>query len=416
MSTEEHGVGRAIDRRFFLKALVAGTATALVAACQSAAPAAPTSAPAKPAEAPAKPTTAPAAGAKPTAAPAAAAAPAWEKQWNDLIEAAKKEGTIVISGPPTQEVRTQLTSKFKERFGVEMEYLGGRSGDLMTRVESERQAGQYTLDAMIGGAQTLYTRVYGGKISDPLPPVLINPEATDPKGWKTGKLWFMDPEGSHILRITNNYSHFLGVNEQYQNPAEIKGWKDLLDPKFKGKIAAYDPTVSGAGWPPAAYLLKVLGEDFIRGLYQGQEVAITRDDRQMSDWIARGTYPIALSPGSNEMESLKRDGFKIVILRDLPDAPGTVSAGFGLIALVNKAPHPNAAKLFVNWIAMKEGGEVYNRAQVSISNRADVQSTWAPDYMVPKPGVDYFDTYDWDFTLSGFNPEQIDLMKRLTAR
>jgi iron(III) transport system substrate-binding protein len=403
-----------MDRRLFLRTLAAGAATALVAACQSAAPAAPTSAPAKPTAA-AK-TEAPVAGAKPDAkAPAAAAKPAWEQQWNDLLEAAKKEGSITISGPPTQEVRTELTAKFKDRFGIEMEYLGGRSGDLMTRVESERQAGQYTLDAMIGGAQTLYTRVYG-KISDPLPPVLIHPEATDPTKWKTGKLWFMDPENAHILRITNQASHFLGVNEQYQNPAEIKAWKDLIDPKYKGKIAAFDPTVSGPGWPPAGYMLKTLGEDYVRALYQGQEVAITRDERQMSDWLARGTYPIAVSPGSNEVESLKKDGFKIAILRDLPDAPGSVSAGFGLIALVNKAPHPNAAKLFVNWMATQEGGEVYNRAQLTISNRTDVKSEWAPDYMVPTPGVEYFDTYDWDFTINGFNPESTEMMKRFIAR
>ncbi len=103
-------------------------------------------------------------------------------------------------------------------------------------------------------------------------------------------------------------------------------------------------------------------------------------------------------------------------MKDLPDAPGTVSAGFGLIGLVNKAPHPNAAKLFLNWIAMKEGSEVYNKSQVTVSNRTDVNNEWVPDYMLPTPGVDYFDSYDWQWTLDGFSPDELEKMKRLTVK
>jgi iron(III) transport system substrate-binding protein len=399
-----------------LKSLAVGSAT-LLAACQSApaAPAKPTEAPAAAkAAAPAKPTEAPAAAK--AAAPAAPASAGWEKAWTDLIDAAKKEGSLILSGPPTPDVRQRVPAVFKERFGIEVEYLGGRTGDLLTRVESERAAGQYTLDAMIAGAQSMYTRAYGNKILDPIPPALVHPEASDGGKWTTGKLWFMDPENQYVLRITNNASHSITVNTEYIDPSQIKLWKDLLSPQYKGKITAHDPTVSGAGWPPAAYLMKMLGEDYIRQLYQGQEIAITRDDRQMSDWIARGTYPISISAGSNEVELLKKDGFKITVLKDLPDAPGTVSAGFGLIGLVNRAPHPNAAKLFVNWISMKEGGEVYNKAQVTVSNRTDVNSDWVPDYMRPTPGVDYFDSYDWQWTLDGFKPEELEKMKRLTEK
>jgi iron(III) transport system substrate-binding protein len=407
-----HLTERKIARRSFLKSLAVGSAT-LLAACQSA----PAATPAKPTEAPAAPAK-PAAPAAPasTNAPAAAVNAGWEKQWNDLIEAAKKEGNLVLSGPPTPEVRQQVPAAFKERFGIETEYLGGRTGDLLTKIESERSANQYTLDAMIAGAQSMYTRAYGGKLLDPIPPVLINPEASDGSKWKAGKLWFMDPDNQYILRITNNASHNLTLNTEFVDPTPIKQWKDLLKPEYKGKICAHDPTVSGAGWPPAAYLMKELGEDYIRQLYQGQELGITRDDRQMSDWLARGTYPISISAGSNEVEMLKNDGFKILVIKDLPDAPGTVSAGFGLIGLVNKAPHPNAAKLFVNWIAMKEGGEVYNRAQVTNSNRTDVNNDWAPDYTKPTPGVNYFDSYDWQWTLDGFKPEELEKMKRLTVK
>ena len=116
------------------------------------------------------------------------------------------------------------------------------------------------------------------------------------------------------------------------------------------------------------------------------------------------------------IETLKAEGFPIEVLRDLPDAPGQVSGGFGLVALANNAPHPNAARLFVNWMAMREGNETYNRAEVLVSTRTDVDSSWAPPYIVPRPGVDYFDTYDWEFTVNSRAPEEVARLRRLTGQ
>lgn len=261
----------------------------------------------------------------------------------------------------------------------------------------------------------MYTRAYNGKFLDPIPPAFVPPDVSEASRWVSGKPWFMDPDQKYILRITNYSSHFLSVNTQFADATEIKTWRDLLNPKYKAKVSAPDPTISGAGWPPINYLMKQLGEDYISGLYKDNQVGVSRDARQISDWLARGQYPLSIGTGTAEIEALKKDGFPIVVLHDLPDAPGTLSAGFGLIGLVNQAPHPNAAKLFVNWIAGKDGGEVYNKAQVTVSARTDVQNIWAPDYIIPTPGVNYFDTYDWDWTVNGFNPEALEKIKRLTG-
>jgi iron(III) transport system substrate-binding protein len=410
-----------VSRRTFIGLIGLGGSAILISACQSAGPppspttakpAAPTSAPATAAPkaeapAPAKPAT--------EAKPAAAAAD-WKQQWDTLVDAAKKEGTVVVSGPPTQAVRQELPKAFKERFGFELEYLGGRSGDLMTRLKSERAAGQYTLDAMIAGATTLYTQAYPEKMLDPIRPQLFVPEAADGSNWRRGSLWFMDPEDQYILRLSNQQSLQIAVNSQFMDPKEITSWKNLLEPKYKGKISVYDPTVSGPGSNTGAYLIQTLGDEFFRGLYRDQDPGISREERQLADWLARGQYPITLGLGAAELEPLKNDGFPIVVVRDLPEAAGTISAGFGLVALVNKPAHPNAAKLFVNWMAMKEGSEVYNKAQVTVSNRTDINSTWAPDYTVPKDGVSYFDTYSWEFTNSERSPESLERVKRLMEK
>jgi iron(III) transport system substrate-binding protein len=246
--------------------------------------------------------------------------------------------------------------------------------------------------------------------------VLIHPEATDPSKWIKGAPWYMDPENQYILRISNYASLSLTTNTQFVRAEEITGFRDLLRPEYRGRISVYDPIRPGTGWNTANYLLKTLGEDYVKALYQDQQVGVSNEYRVLADWMARGRYPISLGLGTEEIERLRKDGFPIVARRDFADAAGIVTAGFGLVMLMQPAPHPNAAKLFVNWIAMKEGNEVYNRAQMSVSTRRDVDNAWAPDYTIPAAGVDYFDTYDWEFTVNSRAPEEIARLQRLTGQ
>lgn len=393
-------------RRRFLATLTIGAGAALLAACQAQSPPAP-SEPAKPAappaeKAPLSKVEGPAAAPAKDAPAAATKAPAdWEKQWQELIEAAKKEGKVVLSGPPTPEVRTQVPARFKERFGIEVEYLGGRRGELVVRLASERAAGVYTVDVVVGGAQTIATEFYPQKLIDPIRPILIHPEVTDPTKWRPGKIWFIDPDDTYALRLVNSVSPILAINTSKVKPEEIKSSKDLLDPKFKGLIGQDDPTVSGSGSNLAAYLNQQLGEEFIRKLYVDQRAQFTTDRRQLSDWLGRGVAPIVINPNDADViEPLLRDGFPISVIQNLPDLPANVTAGSGVMILLNKAPNPNAAKLLVNWLASKEGMETYSKAEKGVPLRTDVDDSWAHDYQIPKPGVKYFDTYDWQFTLS----------------
>jgi iron(III) transport system substrate-binding protein len=288
---------------------------------------------------------------------------------------------------------------------------------LVTRLVAERAAGQYTVDVILGGAAGLYTHAYPEKMLDPLAPALVHPEVTDPSRWLSGRVWFMDPEQQYILRLSQHLTNEVAVNTQYVRAEELRSWRDLLDPRYRGKISSGDPGVPGTGSATAAYLLRVLGEDYVRALYQGQQLGISRDTRQLSEWLARGTYPISLDLGAREIEPLKADGFPIaVVLRDDPEVLPPMAVGFGLGALMNGAPHPSAGKLFLNWIAMREGQEVWNRTQGSVSVRTDVSNAWAPEYTVPKPGVEYFDNVGWDWTFEARSPAQMERLKALTGR
>jgi iron(III) transport system substrate-binding protein len=342
----------------------------------------------------------------------------WQPQWDALVAAARQEGTVVLGGaPPTPETRQELPEAFKRRFGVTMEYLAtttGSTADVVNKAVAERSAGQHTIDVIVGGSDPLYSVGYPEKLFDPIPPALIHPEATDPARWTGGKVWYMDPDQQYILRLSNQVSLQLSVNTDSVNPAEFKSWRDLLDPRYTGRISAFDYGVPSTGSVVGLFLFEMLGEDYVKALYQGQRVTLSQDARQIGDWLARGTYPITLGLGARDIEALRREGFPIAVaLTGLPDAPSYLTAGFGLAVLVNQAPHPNAAKLLVNWLAMPEGQEVWNRTQRLVSVRTDLDNSWAPDYIIPKPGVQYVDNYEWERTLTKRGPDQVEHLKQL---
>ncbi|HEX6511485.1 MAG TPA: extracellular solute-binding protein, partial [Chloroflexota bacterium] len=193
-------------------------------------------------------------------------------------------------------------------------------------------------------------------------------------------------------------------------------WNDLLKPEYKGKMIALDPTQPGSGGQCGAYLLKTLGADWTKRFYLDQEPGLTLDDRQMADAVAKGKYPIAVGERAEDVVKLQQDGFKIKVLNAWPEAPGYISAAFGILGLFKNPPHPNAAKLFLNWVLMKDGQTAWNSAWKTAAVRRDVDNSWVPSFIVPKPNVNYFDAYDWDYSSNGWKTLNDSLKKLLANR
>src|SRR3712207_4096107 len=96
---------------------------------------------------------------------------------------------------------------------------------------------------------------------------------------------------------------------------------------------------------------------------------ISRDTRQITDSLARGIHPITLGAEDADVARLRKEGMPIEPLENLTDLYSETSASFGQVAILDSAPHPNAAKVFVNWIASKEGSELFNRAMGTVPTR-----------------------------------------------
>jgi len=330
---------------------------------------------------------------------AMAPAQAAPQSWEELIAAAQREGTVVVTGPAHQAVRQALPAAFKARFGVNMEYIGGPASAALARLRAERAAGIYSLDVTLAGIQSMATIFHRDGLLDPIKPLLVLPEVLDGSKWKRGSLWFMDPEQQYVLRLFSSVSEQISVDSRQVKPEDLRSAQDLLNPKWAGKIATHDPTVPGTGSNQAARFYAQLGEDFARRLYVDQKPVISRDERQLTDWLLHGTYPIVIGADDARVEEMRKEGLSASPVYAFPDLPGTVAVGNGLVAMFKNAPHPNAAKLFINWLASRDGLEVYARTIRWSPTRNDIdERSFVPADSIPHPDEKYFDLSDWEFT------------------
>jgi iron(III) transport system substrate-binding protein len=336
------------------------------------------------------------------------------QQWEQLVVEAQKEGKLVLLGPPDGQVRTDLPAAFKARYGITVEYLGTRSAEAATKLSAERNAGIYSVDVVLAGGDTMSNVYYAQKMLVPLRPQLVAPEVIDPSKWWNGAQWYMDPEGTYVLRLFNTVLPSFHINTALVKPEEVTSAHALLDRKWLGKISTNDPYLPGIGLFNASRYYLQFGEDFLRRLYVDQKPVTVRDRRQINDWLARGTYPIALDADDDEVKRMQQEGLPVAAVYELTDMQPILSAGIGQIAIVDHTPHPNAAKLFVNWIASKEGLTVLARSRGAAPTRTDIDaSQWLAGEMIPKPGVQYRDMHDWNLAAERQKARDImvDLLK-----
>ncbi|HKZ50988.1 MAG TPA: extracellular solute-binding protein [Dehalococcoidia bacterium] len=337
-----------------------------------------------------------AAGEKATPAPTTLGAEgkaAWEQEWDRVLAAAKQEGKVALLGPAGDDIRRALTEPFEKKYGIAVEFQGGAGPEFGPKIRSEREAGQYLWDVYIHGTSTqLYALKPLGAL-DPIEPALILPEVKDPQQWRGGKLWFVDADRTTLMPIL--YSVYaLMVNPNLVKPEEFRSWKDLLDPKWKGRLLLHDPRVAGPSQALFAFFHqhKELGPDFIRALAR-QEPALARDLRQELDWLGAGRFPILIGGSKVVAVGMVKQGAPIgIVAPQQMKEGGFLASGANTLSRFSRPAHPNAAKIYVNWFLSREGQIVYSRAAGSPSLRVDVPSDHAEPWELPQEGYWLIDT------------------------
>jgi iron(III) transport system substrate-binding protein len=327
-------------------------------------------------------------------APAAAIAQS-SQSWEQIVAAAKKEGVVSVIGPQGNETRDALTLAFQKRYPeirVELQSMAG--AQIGPKLLNELAAGRNSSDVLITGTTTALEALLPAKALVPVKPWLTGPNTRDPSQWRGGKLTFSDEAQSYNLIFSAYVKAPFIYNSQMVSGADFKSWKDLLEPKWQGKIALKDPLGAGGGLGNSTlwYSHEGLGKDFMRRIFALKDLVMPRDDRQMLDFAARGKYPIAIGPSDVLTNEFIARGLPLKHLNPETLKEGTyITAGNGSLAIPRNAPHPNALRVYVDFLLSPEGQLEWSKAARFASLRRDVAKDHVQDILVPKEGMPYPD-------------------------
>ncbi|MDP2643846.1 MAG: substrate-binding domain-containing protein [Desulfobacterales bacterium] len=140
----------------------------------------------------------------------------------------------------------EIFTVFPAKYGVKVDYVVGRGRELARKMKSERTASVYVPDVIMSGGTTLLVVMKPAGLIDSFAGIFILPEVLDKTAWVAGEMPYLDKDqyGIGFLAI---YQRYLTRNTNMVGESELKSYKDILDPKWKGKLVFNDPTVSGGG-------------------------------------------------------------------------------------------------------------------------------------------------------------------------
>ncbi|MDP2647358.1 MAG: extracellular solute-binding protein [Desulfobacterales bacterium] len=295
----------------------------------------------------------------------------WEAEWQKTLEAGKKEAKVSVYVATMAPGVKRHAPIFKKQFGIDIDVTAGPGPTLLKKLRTEKAAGVHIVDVLIvGGEPAVNFKHMGG--TEPMDNKLILPEVTNPKLWYTlDRLPWYD-EAKHLFHIFAYPNRDIAINTDLVKPGEIQSWQDLLKPQYKGKIVWSDPSVAGSGFSGFStnIINKVTDENFYRQLVATQDIVLSRNLRQMAEWLARGKYAVAVSIPGAPIADMLNAGAHIDYVSVKEGA--YLSYAAGVIGMSARAPHPNAAKVFVNWLLSKEGQVFAQRTMKYHSARNDI--------------------------------------------
>ena len=323
-------------------------------------------------------------------------------EWETLAKSAVSEGQVTVYATNGFEA---LFDAFQKRFPeIKLNGVIGRGNQLAPKVLAERRAGKFLADVYLGGIGTPYSVFYKGGMLDPIEPLLTVAEVTDKSKWFQNQFHYADNDGRYIFIFEFALRADAAYNSQQVRPDEITSYWNLVEPKWRGKIVAIEPHQTGVATGSSLsffYYHPELGPEFLRRLFGQMDLTFSRDTRQLLDWLAVGKFSVGLF--ATDADVAVRQGLPIGRF-----APAGFKEGAygrpqrGTVSVFNRAPHPHATKLFVNWLLSREGQNVFQKAfadDYSLSVREDLSKDHIPSAYRLGRGEKFFPAY---------RPEYID--------
>jgi ABC-type Fe3+ transport system substrate-binding protein len=293
--------------------------------------------------------------------------------WEKTVELARKEGRVVVSMPASAELRAGIEKSFPKRFGIAVEPVVGRASAMVRKMVDENRAGVRYTDVHMGGSESVVTGMLPEGILEPLEPLMMLPEVRDPKQWWGGHIW-VDMAKRYVYSTLAYQTENVWFNSQLRKAEEVRSFDDLLHERFRNQIGILDPRTPGSGASMWSYLREIKGEEYLEK-FVAQKLTIGRDQRVLAEMLARGNISLVLGLTYYSYAPFIKAGLPVAPL-PTPNEGLYVSGGSGHLVVLKNAPHPNAAKVFVNWFLSREGQEVYTRAMRQATRRLDVDVKW----------------------------------------
>jgi iron(III) transport system substrate-binding protein len=260
-----------------------------------------------------------------------------------MIDAAKKEGEVnwYTTQIVNQFVRPAIGA-FEKKYGIKVNYFRGNATDIALKVSAESKAGRIMADVVDGTATSVMLR-RDDQVMKWVPENKFDKQ-------------FVDPEGYWIA--SNFYVLTPGYNTEMVKKADVpKTFADLLDPKWKGKMIwnATNSASAGAGFVGTALLSmgEEKGMEYLRALAKQNVVSVASSGRQVLDQVISGEYPLGLQIFNNHAVISARQG--------APSGWAPLDTSMAVIATISvtkASAHPNAAKLFMEFVTSEEGQQL----------------------------------------------------------
>lgn len=280
-------------------------------------------------------------------------AAAWEAEWQKTLAAAKQEGKIITLTHPGLDYKNLMAAFQKAYPDIKVEHTGDRPSDFSPKIITEQKNGVFNWDVIVATTSNMNNVLLPADVYQPITPFLLLPESIDDKYWGAGKFeLYTSEKGPYILIHNAMDDSRIYVNRDKVSKEKFKGLDDLLKPEFRGQIVIDDCTVPAHGASALIGMWASKGEQFVRRLLSEQKPVFQDTVAITTQWVATGRFGIAVGVDQPELAKLQKEGIGKSVDEIKWDGGNLSTQGS---AVFKNAPHPNAAKVFLNWFWSKEG-------------------------------------------------------------
>ena len=289
--------------------------------------------------------------------------------WAKVVEAAKKEGLLTIYGASqfAGEGGRRTIEAFSKEYGIRVDMLVAAGRQAVERIKVESKMKQPIADIVGPGLSSATELSLNG---------LLESVWQDLPEFRNKDIFKIDPKytpNGDVLNMSFSLSGVLINTKQVKVQDEPKSYLDLLDPKWKGKMIISDPRAGAGGgfaWFAEMRYYKVLDDDYFRRFARQEPIIWGGSNQEQDNMVGRGEAWINPYTTGGTAGQMIIEGAPLKII-GMTEGSSVITDP---ISVVKGTVHPNAAKLFINWLLSKEGQELYAKAFGIDSVRKDVPS------------------------------------------